>query len=334
MITPIDEAVTEFQAIELFSELLGAGNPIPGVAIASGDDTAVFSSGTWPLVTVDTLVEGVHWEPRFSHISDVGYKLLACNLSDIAAMGAEPGPFLLASSLPSPITRETVLGLAAGVADARSDHLLSDEVVLPIGGDLTRSPGPMVLTLVLFGRRREGGRVLRRKGAREGDRLWVSGPLGAAAAGLHALRSQWHHDEHLCDEILRHRRPRARCRLGSSLARVDGVHSATDISDGLAGDLVHLLTPDNLGAMIELDTLPISTGTVSVATRLNMDPVTLALGGGEDFELLVAAGREADEALIDLGMVRVGRVVVDPGIAYYGADGQEVELNVAGYEHC
>ena len=328
----IDEAVTEFQAIELFRSRLADQTPVVGVGVSSGDDTAAFSSGAWPLVTVDTLVEGVHWEPGLSDLADVGYKLLACNLSDIAAMGGEPGPFLVAASLPSPILRNSVALLAAGIADARRDHSLSVDVVVPIGGDLTRSPGPTVLSLVLFGRLRNR-RILLRDGAKNGDHVWVSGPLGSAAAGLAALRAGLQNEPSLQHEIRRHRRPRARCDLGLTLPSIDAVHAAIDLSDGLAGDLAHLLRSDSLGAIIEIDTLPISDGTRTAARRLNLDPFDLALGGGEDFEILVAADPSADEALMGLGLVRVGRVVERAGIAYYGCDGKQVELKVSGYEH-
>lgn len=333
MKAPTAETVTEFEAIDLFRDKLGGRITIDGVWLSSGDDTAAFSSGPWPLVTVDTLVEEVHWEPGLSDLSDVGYKLLACNLSDIAAMGAEPGPFLVAASFPSPIYRESVLALADGIAAARSDHCLSEQVVVPIGGDLTRSPGPTVLSLVLFGRPVEGHEILRRDGAQNGDHLWVSGPLGSAAAGLAALRAGLQDDSRLRAEIRRHLRPKARCGLGGQLVLVDGVHAAIDLSDGLAGDLRHLLSSAQLGAEVELDSLPLSDGTLTAAEVLTLDPIHLALGGGEDYEILVAADHSAEDELLGLGMVHIGRVVGHPGIAYYGPEGQQIELQVSGYEH-
>lgn len=346
----------EFDLIARTLARLG-GRAAPGVTLASGDDAAVFGGGPWPVVTVDTLVEGTHWDPRISTLADVGAKLLAVNLSDIAAMGATPGPFLLATSfgdgeggaVSACGGLEAALGaLCEGLADARSAHGLDADAVVPIGGDVTRSPGPTTLTLVQFGRPHRADRVLRRDGARPGDTLFVSGPLGAAAAGLAWLQAfpaaAARSDDgppiapaELAALCRAHRRPRARVDLAAALAAHDGVHACLDLSDGLAGDLRHILRASSVGAAVELGAIPRALGVDAVAAALARDPLAFCLSGGEDFELLVAAGPDARAHLEGLGCIAVGRVVDGDGLDYYHESGGAVSPAAAaafrGYEH-
>jgi thiamine-monophosphate kinase len=278
-------------------------------------------------------VEGTHWDPRWSSPEDVGFKLLACNLSDIAAMGGLPGPFLLALSVRRPLDAGAVLGLARGIEEGRRAHRLDAGEVAPIGGDVTAVDGPSVYTLVLLGRERRPGWRLLRSGALAGDDLWVSGPLGAAAAGLAALRAglepaRW------AELVVRHRRPVARLDLGPRLARLAGVHAAIDLSDGLAGDLPHLLDASGVGAEVELARIPVADGVAEVARATGADALDLAAGGGEDYELLIAADPAAEAALRELAMFRIGRVVVPAGPPrWLDARGRPRDLAVRGYRH-
>ncbi len=349
----------EFDLIARTLARLG-GRAGPGVSVASGDDAAVFAGGPWPVVTVDTLVEGTHWDPAISTLADVGAKLLAVNLSDIAAMGAAPGPFLLATSFGhegavaiSGGLDAAVAALCQGLDEARSAHGLDPTAVVPIGGDVTRSPGPTTLTLVQFGRPHRDGRLLRRDGARPGDTLYVSGPLGAAAAGLAWLQAFGPAPgpasasdaestppappAELAALCRAHRRPRARVDLAAALAAHDAVHACLDLSDGLAGDLPHILRASSVGAAVELAAIPRAPGVDSVAAALARDPLTFCLSGGEDFELLVAAAPEGRAYLEDLGCTAVGRVVEGDALDYYDASGGAVPPATAaafrGYEH-
>jgi len=325
--------MSEFSNIDIFVDRLGGRGSFGGVEIGSGDDAAVLRGGTWPVVSVDTLVEGVHWDEKYSSWEDVGYKLLACNLSDMAAMGAIPGPFLLALSLPSAQDADLARRLAEGLAMARESHGLKAEMVRPIGGDLTRSPGPAVLSLTLFGQPGPGERLLLRSGARVGDSIWVSGRLGLSASGLAVLEAG-------CDPqpferaISRHRRPAARLELGLALAEHAGVSAAIDISDGIGGDLPHILRASGgLGATIRADDLPIADETERAGSILGLDPLELAIGGGEDFELLVTATSDEDANLTALGLTPIGRVVEEPGITYTARGGKLSNHVIFGYQH-
>lgn len=325
--------MSEFSTIDVFLDRLGGAGPSLGVEIGSGDDAAVFQGGTWPVVSVDTLVEGVHWDKRYSDWEDVGHKLLACNLSDMAAMGAVPGPFLLALSLPSANDSEVASRLAAGIAQARASHRLVADTVCPIGGDLTRSPGPAVLSLTVFGRPGPAQRLLLRSGARIGDGIWVSGSLGLSAGGLAILEAGCATDG-FEEAVSRHRRPIAKLGLGSSLAKLSGVSAAIDVSDGIGGDLPHILRASGeLGATIQIDALPIADETKRIADFLGLDAVELAIGGGEDFELLATATKDEDANLLALGLTRIGRVVEEPTITYYERGGELSNRLIVGYQH-
>jgi thiamine-monophosphate kinase len=326
--------IGEFASIDRLLGRLGAPGALAGVALGAGDDCAVLARAEWPVVCLDTLVEGVHWTPKLSAIDDVGYKLLACNLSDVAAMAAVPGPFLLALALPSPFDERFLDALSAGLVAARRDHGLDPEVVTAIGGDTTRANGAAVLSLVLFGRPLRSDRLLRRSGAIPGDGLWVSGPLGESAAALHL--GQAGGAEEWAEPLLeRHRRPRARLDLVPLLAATEGVHAAIDLSDGLAGDLAHLAQASGVSAELEAAALPMSPACRRAAALLGADPLSLALGGGEDFELLVAADQSAEADLAAAGFSRVGTLGSGPpgSLALCDASGRRGPLTVRGYEH-
>lgn len=323
--------MSEFSLIGRFVDALGGPEQAAaGMRLGTGDDAACFSGGPWPLVTVDTMVEGVHWDARFSSWVDVGYKALACNFSDIAAMGGSPGPFLVAISLPSPIETTSADALAEGMLAARRDHEVDTDVVVPVGGDVTRSPGPAVVTIVQFGR--PGRNLLSRQGARPGDDLWVSGTLGCSAAGL-AILSAGRDEPEWVALTTRHRRPLARLAVGRALAELDGVRAGIDLSDGLAGDLDHLLEASGVGARVVVPRLPVSPDAHKAARALDQDANTWALSGGEDYELLVSATPATRPALAALGMSRIGLVVDQTGLVYTDSHGHPLNLDVTGYRH-
>jgi thiamine-monophosphate kinase len=323
--------VNEF---DLISRLVGRLAPerLPdSVALGVGDDAAQLTHGDWPLLAVDTLVEHVHWNPDVMDVADVGAKLLTCNLSDIAAMGGVPGPMLLSLALGTGVSSSFVEELAEGIDRARVAHDLDSTQVFPIGGDLTRSPGGHVLSLTLLGRPARPGRLLRRTDAILDDGIWVSGPLGSAAAGLALLQAAIK-DDAFSALIARHRSPMARLDLVPELTDSPLVHAAIDLSDGLAGDLVHILEASEVGAVLDLDALPAHELLDEACRRLGADRTKLQVQGGEDFELLVTASPAAGPHLAALGMTRIGRIVAERRLIYTRNE-RRIDVTYRGFQH-
>lgn len=277
----------EFAAISAIQRLL----PVPGpqVGIWIGDDAASIDlgAGRWLLLSVDTVVAGVHADLRLTGMADLGWKAVAASVSDIAAMGGEPGHLLVSVAGPAATDLEA---LYVGVGEA------SAAFGCPVvGGDLVNA-ADLVITVAVTGWC--DGPPVTRSGARPGDEIWVTGPLGGAAAGLRSLRQ---HDSSP-DGQRRHARPVARVAAGRA-ARAAGATAMIDVSDGLAGDLDHVATASGVG--VRLDDVPVASG----ASRDE------ALGGGEDFELVfcVPAGAGVTGAFgrIDTP-IRIGRCTDDP----------------------
>ena len=244
------------------------------VLLGVGDDAAVLETreGLRLVVATDTIVEGVHF-PRSIDASAVGYRALAVNLSDIAAMGSEPSWMTLSLSLPE-AAEPWIAGFAAGLLELAEQH----DVAL-VGGDTVR--GPLVVTVQLAGWVEED-RWLTRAGARPGDLLMVSGIPGEAAAGLHVIQQHMPLTETTAQLQWRFLRPRPRIALGRQLRTV--ASAAMDISDGLLIDLQKLCAASHCGALLNIDALP-----PSLAMRELFDEETAidyALAGGDDYELL------------------------------------------------
>ena len=290
-----------------------------------GDDAAVVRARGFAVTGVDALVEGVHFrlDPPTMGFADIGHRAMAASLSDIAAMGADPGEAYVAVGVPERMGAADVLELAAGLEGMAARYGVS-----VAGGDLVASP-TLFCTVTAVGWADSADELIGRDGAREGDGLWVSGSLGAAAAGLAVITGRATAGEPW-DEALAaaHRRPEPRFDA-AAVAREAGARALIDLSDGLATDAVHLCAASEAGARIELDALPVAPGVAEVAAGLGEDPLVLAATGGEDFELLAALPPEAPEPP---GFTRVGTVLpAGEGIAFTGPDGRPRELR--GYEH-
>lgn len=287
-----------------------------GVEIGPGDDAAVLQGSGRPLLgTADLLLEGAHFDLAFSSLSDVGFKSIAVNASDIAAMGGRPRWALISLGVHGAMGVDAVDELYAGVAEAARAY-----GVAIVGGDTIRSDR-LIVSVAMIGEA-EFTPVLR-SGARPGDRLVVTGPVGAAASGLALLRAAaGDHDarallEKFPDLARAHRRGRARIDEGQTLARA-GAHAMIDVSDGLAADVAHICTASGVG--VTLDTVPLADGVREVAGWLGEDPVTFALGGGDDYELAAAVEGEM--------FTVVGRFTAGDGV--HRADGGEIPL---GWDH-
>jgi thiamine-monophosphate kinase len=256
------------------------------------------------VVSTDVLVEGHHFTAALSKPADWGWKAVAVNCSDVAAMGALPRWLVLAITVPEGTAVERLDQVYAGIGEA----CLAFAVDL-VGGDTSRGPA-LSLAVTAIG---EAELVVTRGGARPGDRLAVSGPLGASAAGLALLQR----GDRAAAELLAafpalaavHRRPCPELGAGPRLARA-GATAMIDVSDGLAGDALHLAEASGAGLEIDQGLVPLAPGVRQTAELLERDPVALALGGGEDFVLAVALPAEVDPAALDL--VECGRFTATP----------------------
>jgi thiamine-monophosphate kinase len=281
------------------------------------------SPGHKLVVTTDVLVEGLDFTAALSEPEDWGWKAVAVNCSDLAAMGAEPRWLVIALTVPDPTPVPSLERIYAGVGEACRAFGAA-----LVGGDVSAGPA-LSLAVTALG---EAERPVLRSGARPGDRLAVTGPLGAAAAGLALLRSEDPAAKELLDRFpglaAAHRRPRPALAMGLALARA-GASAMIDVSDGLAGDAVHLAESSGVGVEVHDAAVPLAPGVAEAAALLARDPLELALGGGEDFVLAVALPRTADLG----GVLDCGRFTPDPTVrARITADGP-VPLAGLAWDH-
>jgi len=294
--------------------------PPPSVALGIGDDAAVVAPerGEQMVLTTDSLVEDVHFRRALTPLDAVGYKALAVNLSDLAAMGAASRAALLNLALP-----ETLL---VSEFDALIDGFLTlaEATRTPlVGGNITRSPGPLVVDVTAIGSVR-ARRVVTRSGGRAGDDLYVTGFVGAAAAGLAVLQSGTARrdlDADVAACVDRYERPEPRLRAGVIAARSRSVSAGIDLSDGLADGARQIAAASRVGAIVEAADLPVHRGARAWAVRESVDPLAWALSGGEDYELLFAVPKRrrrsflaASKRWADLQVTRIGHLTKEPGV--------------------
>ena len=314
----------EFELIERF--FTGRGAARADVRLSVGDDAAILTPqpGAELVLALDTIVSGVHF-PADVNGRFVGHRALAVNLSDIAAMGAEPAWALLGLTLPA--ADENWLGdFASGL-----DDLARRFGVALVGGDTTR--GPLTATLALAGWV-PTGQALRRAGARSGDDLWVSGTVGDAGAGLAVLQGRLAAGGAPREELLRRFLvPEPRVSLGQALRGI--ATACIDVSDGLAGDLGKLCSAGSVGAWLDAAELPRSEALLEAAGEEGA--LRFALSAGDDYELLFSAPASARRLIesfkADVPVTRIGAITAAPGVQLQGA-GPELERDVAhGFDH-
>lgn len=317
-------SLSEFTLIDRFFS--ACGTPRADCALGVGDDAALLRvpADRELAVTQDTLVQGVHFFAG-SAPQPLGHKALAVNLSDLAAMGAEPAWATLALTLPA-AGPAWLAAFAAGFCT-----LARDSGVQLVGGDITR--GPLALSVTALGLVPHG-QALRRSGARPGDLIYVSGTLGDA--GLALLRLGQDREAELSDELrARLERPTPRLALGQALRGL--ASAAIDVSDGLAADLGHILECSGVGAELRLADLPLSPA-ITAHLAQGGDRL-LPLSAGDDYELCftLPPGHRADlEALVPrlaCPITCIGRIGTRPGLRVLGPDGRTLPLARGGYDH-
>jgi len=306
------------------------------VVVGPGDDTAALR--THPdrllLFTVDAMVEDVHFRRSWMPARDLGWKAMAQNVSDIAAMGGQPTHALVCLSLPANLDPQFVDELYDGLDAAASEYGASI-----IGGDIVGSTGGVAISVSLLGEVEQAS-LMRRSGAGVGEVLMVTRELGDAAAGLRLLEAGQSPESGEEDAVARHLRPAPRLDEARILARSGQVTAAIDLSDGLAGDAVRMAQESGVGVRLCAERLPVGSACIKVAERLGLDALELALRGGEDYELLVAARADAAERAAELlrretgtPLTAVGEVVEpERGIVLVRADGSETPLEGA-FDH-
>jgi thiamine-monophosphate kinase len=312
----------EFELIERYLSRLGACRD--DVILGVGDDAALVKppAGLELALAADTIVEGVHFPPGLPP-TDVGHRVLAVNLSDMAAMGAEPAWALLTLTLPA-AEESWLRGFASGLHELARRYGTA-----VVGGDTTS--GPLAATIAIAGFV-PPGQALRRSGARPGDEIWVSGTPGDAAAGLAALSGRLDAPAAVSDPLVRRfTRPEPRIALGMVLRGI--ATACIDVSDGLAGDLGKLCAASKVGAELDSTLLP-----RSVAMRGATDPESarrFILAGGDDYELVFTLPPGTGVAELERGagvaLTRIGTIVAGYGLNLDGAPPRRDEVH--GFDH-
>lgn len=309
----------------------------PHLVRGIGDDCAIVRprAGMELLVTTDTQEEEVHFRRAWGTPQDIGWRCLAVNVSDIAAMGGTPLGAVIALSLPSDMDVAFIEALYDGLNDLA---LAYDCPVL--GGNISRTTGHLAVTITVLGEVPQG-RSFCRSGAQPGDDIWVTGDLGAAKAGLQVLL----HPEavtHLATTlpVERYLRPRPRLREAQFFQHYSTIHSMLDLSDGLSGDLTHICQASGVGATLEAARIPVAQAVQQIAMALQADALDFALNGGEDFELCFTAPPGVLTPLLEpfaeqlrCPLTRIGTIHTGNGLTLLLPDGRQQPLHARGYDH-
>jgi thiamine-monophosphate kinase len=318
----------EFGLIDRIAQKVG---PATGVSLGIGDDAAVTvpTPRMVSLTTTDMLVEGVHFDLSYCDPATLGRKSLAVNLSDLAAMGAIPRHCFLSLAIPPACAVEFIDQFSTALLALAEQHGVS-----LVGGDTCSSPAGLVVNIALVGEQ-EPQRVITRRGARPGDLVCVTGTLGDAALGLALLRQ----GERQGEAVRRQLDPEPRVGEGVALAQAGLPTAMIDISDGLLADLGHILRQSAVGACLELARLPLSPAYRAAFPLLTAADFSLALSGGEDYELLftIPPHRLADlQALADrfrVPVTTIGAITADHGLRLLDRDGRQLPATSQGFNH-
>jgi len=318
----------EFGLIDLLAKIAPQGGPEHRMLVGIGDDAAAWrGDDATVLATADAMVEGVHFATG-TPWWELGWKALAVNLSDIAAMGGVPGHAIVNLSLPGTTEVEDVAQLYRGMAELATQHK-----VAIVGGNVTSAPVVMIAITVIGRGLKEG--FLRRSAAVPGDLMAVTGYLGSAAAGLKVLAGGLKVSPQAATYLKKaHLQPQPRIRDGQLLVK-QGVRAAIDVSDGLVADLGHVCAASKVGAIVRANAVPIHP---QMREAFGEDALGLALGGGEDYELLFAASDriigEVKAAIgADCPVTVIGEITGGAGVVLLGEDGKPYHIDGPGWDH-
>jgi thiamine-monophosphate kinase len=323
-------ALNEFQLIERYFDdpTLMPESSVSTVVVGIGDDGAVLDPppGKQLVMVVDTLVSGVHF-PADLEPGAIGYRALAVNLSDLAAMGAQPLWFTLALTLPE-VNESWLSGYAGGLSRLAQQHGIA-----LVGGDTTRGPLSMTVQACGFV---EPGTALTRGGAQAGDRIYLTGSPGEAAAGLAIQQGRLPAASHEAARLReRFNYPEPRTGFGRGLAGI--ASAAIDVSDGLLADLGHICQQSGLGAMLYMDRLPLSDAVLKVCD--NRQAIDFLLRGGDDYELCFTVPGEKAALINELADEKgipchcIGEMVAGERVRCLDQQGKEMEVASPGYDH-
>lgn len=323
----------EVALVSAIARIVGASDP--SVIVGIGDDAAVVKrppDGSVLIVTVDSQVEDVHFRRSYATAYDIGWKSLAINLSDVAAMGGLPRHAVVSLMVPQDLQVGWLEDLYRGMTALAAPH-----GVQVVGGNLSSIAGPIITDVTVLGEVEEH-LLLRRDGAGEGDLLIVTGALGASATALAMLDQGLALDDRQLSA--RHLRPQPRVHEGRVAALSGWATAMIDLSDGLATDLLRLCDAANLGVRVEGNALPIDTATREAAATLGADALEIAVAGGEDYELLIAAPAERADSLVrrlreETGTAAtvIGELVERSEGRVLLRDGQQKPLAPRGWDH-
>jgi thiamine-monophosphate kinase len=311
----------EGELIEAIADVF-ASNRSPRVVRSIGDDAAVVRAGRYAVTSLDAMVDGIHFRSGQLSEEAIGRRALAAALSDLAAMGAEPGEAYLLLGLPDGFDVEGAVSVARG-----AQNLADRFGVTIVGGDVTRATA-LTVSFTVVGWSEDPGELLGRDGALPGDVVAVTGELGGAGAGMAVLEGRGRVRRGLRDSLIeRYARPQPRLGLGRKLAGL--AHAMIDVSDGLATDARHLAEQSAVTLDLSLASLPLADGVSEVAQSLGVDPAMFAASAGEDFELCVCLAPGSMALAHGLGLTEIGRVLEGPPVARFDGAGGEL----SGYEH-
>jgi thiamine-monophosphate kinase len=315
----------EFGLIDLLAKMAGGGDE--RMLIGIGDDAAAWQGDdSIQLASVDSFIEGVHFTPETTPWQEAGWKALAVNISDIAAMGGIPRYALVALSLPDDTEVDNVTALYTGLL-----KLAKQYGVTIVGGDISRAPLVAIAVTILGSSPTQ--QILTRSSAKAEEVVAITGKLGAAAAGMEALKSQSKLDpeaENRLKNAFLHPTPR----IAEGLLLVEqGVKTAIDISDGLVADLNQICKASRVGARLEVERVPVEP---AVKTAFGEKALELALSGGEDYELLFTASSEIIERVKKAAsrpVTVIGEITEGKGVSLVDKQGKPFKLAKSGWEH-
>lgn len=336
-LTPLSE-VGEFGLIDRIKNAVTLNQPTSLLGI--GDDAALIQSDKQLVITTDILLEGIHFDLVYTPLKHLGYKAVMVNLSDICAMNAKPTQILISLGVSKRFSLEAVDELYEGILLACQKHNVD-----LVGGDTSSSMTGLTINITAIGEV-EASKVCKRSGAQETDLICLSGDLGAAYLGFQLLerekqvfevnpnmQPEFKNRTYLLSKFLR---PEARVDVIKNLELAQIVPtSMIDISDGLASEIIHICKASNVGARIYLDRLPIASDSFAFAEELNLDPVTAAMNGGEDYELLFTVPLSMHDKIKDIGGIDViGHITgVEQGVFLVPPQGDNIPIVAQGFNH-